>query len=79
MSGDLNTAGWSVVVHGRAARHTAFDNHARQRSRRIWLDVDKAHLLRVTPSAITGRRIPARPISLPRTIEASRATNTFTL
>lgn len=58
-------SGWSVIVHGRAERYTRFDNPARRQTDRPWIDSDKPHLVRLSPTSITGRRI--RPHSRPTT------------
>jgi uncharacterized protein len=52
-------SGWSVIVHGRAALYTKFDSHAQQQASRLWLGTSKPHLIRVTPTTITGRRVPS--------------------
>jgi hypothetical protein len=52
---------WSVVVHGRAERYTRFDTPARRQDDSSWLPTDKPHLVRLTPSRITGRRLRPRP------------------
>ena len=53
--------GWSVVVHGRAERYTRFDNPTRRQTNRPWIDSDKPHLVRLSPTSITGRRITPPP------------------
>src|ERR1700736_4844098 len=50
-------SGWSVIVHGRATEYTRFDSHAQQRAAHLWLGTTKPHLIRVTPTSITGRRV----------------------
>jgi hypothetical protein len=54
-------SGWSVVVHGRAERYTRFDTPALRQEHPSWLRTDKPHLVRLTPTTITGRRLPPRP------------------
>jgi hypothetical protein len=54
-------SGWSVVVHGRAERYTRFDTPARRQEDPSWLPTDKPHLVRLTPTTITGRRLRPRP------------------
>jgi nitroimidazol reductase NimA-like FMN-containing flavoprotein (pyridoxamine 5'-phosphate oxidase superfamily) len=54
-------SGWSVVVHGQAERYTRFDNPDRREQDTSWLQTDKPHLVRLTPTRITGRRLQPRP------------------
>jgi nitroimidazol reductase NimA-like FMN-containing flavoprotein (pyridoxamine 5'-phosphate oxidase superfamily) len=56
---------WSVIIHGRADQVTPYGNPALlHRTAHLalypWTGRSKAHLLRITPATITGRRIPAR-------------------
>jgi hypothetical protein len=54
-------AGWSVVVHGEARDITRFDGPERQRAAEPWTG-RKDFLVRISPRAITGRRVvPASP------------------
>jgi len=57
-------SGWSVVIHGTAERYTRFDSPARRQADPSWLDTVKPHLVRLTPTKITGRRIPPMAKSL---------------
>jgi nitroimidazol reductase NimA-like FMN-containing flavoprotein (pyridoxamine 5'-phosphate oxidase superfamily) len=50
-------SGWSVVIHGRAESYTRFDTPSLRESDPSWLRTAKPHLVRLTPSRITGRRI----------------------
>jgi nitroimidazol reductase NimA-like FMN-containing flavoprotein (pyridoxamine 5'-phosphate oxidase superfamily) len=54
-------SGWSVIVHGRAAVYTQFDSAAMRRASNLWWDTPKAHLLRITPDVIGGRRLRPAP------------------
>lgn len=55
-------SGWSVILHGRATEITAFDSPAvRERASRLalypWSPNDKPHLVCITATALTGRRV----------------------
>ncbi len=54
-------AGWSVVVNGRLEEVTRFDAARFERMSDLpvhpWATGDKDHVMRLVPSAITGRRI----------------------
>jgi hypothetical protein len=55
-------SGWSVVVHGRADEVTDYDDPAvvdRLRALPLhpWAGGERAHLLRIAPRTITGRRV----------------------
>ena len=52
--------GWSVVFRGVATEIEALDDIIEAESLGIqtWADSDKRRFLRITPSVITGRRIP---------------------
>jgi nitroimidazol reductase NimA-like FMN-containing flavoprotein (pyridoxamine 5'-phosphate oxidase superfamily) len=55
-------SGWSVIVHGRAEEVTAFDRvELQQRVAALpfdpWVPGEKSHVVRIVPSAITGRRV----------------------
>jgi nitroimidazol reductase NimA-like FMN-containing flavoprotein (pyridoxamine 5'-phosphate oxidase superfamily) len=57
---------WSVIIHGRADHVTTYASPAlRERTAHLalyaWTGASKAHLLRIVPTTITGRRIPGRP------------------
>jgi nitroimidazol reductase NimA-like FMN-containing flavoprotein (pyridoxamine 5'-phosphate oxidase superfamily) len=54
-------SGWSVVVHGQAERYTRFDTPALRHEDPSWLPTDRPHLVRLTPTRITGRRLRPRP------------------
>ena len=55
-------SGWSVIVHGLAQEVTSFDRvELRERVAALpvdpWAPGEKAHLVRIAPGAITGRRV----------------------
>lgn len=56
-----NHAGWSVLVHGIAEEVAAPDRGRFERLGRLpidpWTGGEKAHLVRIIPRVITGRRI----------------------
>jgi uncharacterized protein len=54
-------SGWSVVIHGWAERYTRFDTPSRRQEDASWLPTAKPHLVRLTPTRITGRRLRSRP------------------
>lgn len=58
-------SGWSVIVHGRAILYSKFDSHKRQQASRLWLGTTKPHLIRVSPTSITGRRVSAAATGAP--------------
>jgi nitroimidazol reductase NimA-like FMN-containing flavoprotein (pyridoxamine 5'-phosphate oxidase superfamily) len=56
---------WSVIIHGRADHVTPYGSPAlRDRTAHLalypWTGASKAHLLRIVPTTMTGRRIPGR-------------------
>ena len=57
--------GWSVVVHGSLEELTATRPHTHARVGALaiapWADASKAHLLRLVPTTVTGRRVTAPP------------------
>jgi|RhiMethySRZTD1v2_1073278.scaffolds.fasta_scaffold00968_28 uncharacterized protein len=58
-----NRTGWSVVAVGRLEEVTQFDAATLDRVRRLpvdpWAGGDRPHWMRLVPSRVTGRRIPA--------------------
>jgi len=53
---------WSVILHGHAHPITPFDSPAlRDRTANLalypWTDTPKTHLIRISPTSVTGRRI----------------------
>ena len=56
--------GWSVVVTGRLEEATRFDAATLERVQALpvepWAGGDRPHWMRLVPTRITGRRIPAR-------------------
>jgi nitroimidazol reductase NimA-like FMN-containing flavoprotein (pyridoxamine 5'-phosphate oxidase superfamily) len=61
---------WSVILHGRAHQVSSFDSPAlRRRLMQLhiypWTGTPKAHLVRLVPSTITGRRVRAQPAHRP--------------
>jgi uncharacterized protein len=55
-------SGWSVILNGRANEITAFDSPAaRERASRLalypWSPHDKPHLVCISATAVTGRRV----------------------
>lgn len=56
-------AGWSVVVRGRLEEVTPLDGEVYERVRHLaapWLPEGRTHVLRLHPTSITGRRVPAQ-------------------
>ena len=57
--------GWSVVVTGRLEEVTQFDSATLERVQALpvepWAGGDRPHWMRLVPTRISGRRIPARP------------------
>ena len=58
-----NRTGWSVVAAGRLEEVTRFDAGTLERIRRLpvdpWVGGERAHWMRLVPTRVTGRRIPA--------------------
>lgn len=52
---EATETGWSVVVRGRATRESPFEPPAERP--RPWAAGTRTYLLRITPDAITGRRL----------------------
>lgn len=52
--------GWSIVLHGKATEIDGVMDRlaAEDLGIKIWAEREKARFMRVTPTAITGRRIP---------------------
>ena len=49
--------GWSVVVVGRARRLSAAEQNRVERVPKPWAVGPRSHLVRITPTRITGRRL----------------------
>lgn len=57
-------SGWSVVVRGRIEEITEHNPALLARLADLaepWLEGDRSHVVRIVPSSITGRRVPAPP------------------
>lgn len=55
-------AGWSVVVRGRIEEVTEHSPALLARIAHLaepWLDIGRDHVVRIVPTSITGRRVPA--------------------
>lgn len=55
-------SGWSVVVRGRMEEVTEYSPALLARLAHLaepWLDGDRNHVVRIVPTSITGRRVPA--------------------
>jgi nitroimidazol reductase NimA-like FMN-containing flavoprotein (pyridoxamine 5'-phosphate oxidase superfamily) len=52
---EATETGWSVVVRGRATRESPFDPPAERP--RPWAAGTRSYVLRITPNAISGRRL----------------------
>lgn len=57
-----NQVGWSVVVHGSASEAETLDEllEAELLPLEPWVDATKDRWVAITPTEVTGRRIPAR-------------------